>query len=100
MKWKDIKSQKYAVRYSAHGMAYLPLKPLKFNLSLEEAIEECKNWASYADTVGGDSIIVEKYPLVSDKPDFRLKPNKDAKVPEYDLITEGFDPNKLKNYVR
>ena len=25
----------------------------------------------------------------------KFKPNKKAKVPEYDYLTEGFDPNKL-----
>jgi hypothetical protein len=58
---KNMKSPKYAVRYSAHGMAYLPLKPQKFDLSLEEAIEECERWKCYADTVGGDAFLVDEH---------------------------------------
>ncbi len=30
--------------------------------------------------------------------DARLQPDKNVPVPKYDLLTEGFDPAKLKNY--
>lgn len=36
------------------------------------------------------------HPTDLQKPASPLKPNKNVIVPKYDLITEGYDPDKLK----
>ena len=50
----------YTTRASAHGMAYLPLTPTEFSMTLEEAQSDVEFWKAYADTVGGDAIIVKR----------------------------------------
>lgn len=41
-------------------MAYLPLNPTEFNMTLEEAEADVERWRCYADTVGGDAIVVKR----------------------------------------
>jgi hypothetical protein len=51
----------YTTRSSAHGSPFVPLAtPEVFEMTLEEAREDVRNWRSFADTVGGDAIIVHK----------------------------------------
>jgi hypothetical protein len=52
--------REYTTRASAHGMAYMPLSPNTFNMTLEEAEADVRFWRAYADTVGGDAIIVKR----------------------------------------
>jgi hypothetical protein len=47
----------YGVRFSAHGLAGLPRDPV-CNLTLAEAEQQARDWAAYADTVGGIGEIV------------------------------------------
>jgi hypothetical protein len=52
------KERCYTTRSSAHGSNYIAAEPETFNMTLEEAEADVKFWRSYADTVGGDAIIV------------------------------------------
>lgn len=53
--------RKYTTRTSAHGSDYVPnSNPEKFDMTLEEAQADVAFWKSYADTVGGDAIIIER----------------------------------------
>ncbi len=51
--------RRFTTRTSAHGSDFVALKPEIFNMTREEAVKDCDFWRSYADTVGGDAIIVE-----------------------------------------
>ena len=52
----------FTTRTSAHGSGFVPNgEPEVFNMTLEEARKDVLFWRSYADTVGGDAIIVHKY---------------------------------------
>ncbi len=53
-------SKNYTTRASAHGMAYMPIEPKIFNMTLAEAEADVRFWRAYADTVGGDAIIVKR----------------------------------------
>lgn len=59
-----LKVKNYTTRASAHGLSYLPLHPTKFDMTLDEAKAEVERWRAYADTVGGDAIIVKRNCLV------------------------------------
>ena len=50
----------YTTRASAHGFDYQPLIPTTFDMTLEEAKKDVELWRIFADTVGGDAIIVHK----------------------------------------
>lgn len=51
----------YTTRSSAHGSAYVPLcEPETYNMTLAEAEADVLFWRSFADTVGGDAIIVKR----------------------------------------
>ena len=52
--------REYTTRASAHGMAYMPLEPEMFDMTLDEAKADVRFWRAYADTVGGDAIIVKR----------------------------------------
>lgn len=49
----------YTTRSSAHGSEYVPLSnPERFDMTLAEAEADVAHWKSFADTVGGDAIVV------------------------------------------
>ena len=51
--------REYTTRSSAHGSPFVPLcTPETFNMTLAEAEVDVEFWRCYADTVGGDAIIV------------------------------------------
>ena len=51
----------YTTRSSAHGSPYVPLSnPETYNMTLEEAEADVRWWRAYADTVGGDAIVVQR----------------------------------------
>ncbi len=51
----------YTTRSSAHGFPYVPnCIPEVFDMTLEEAEEDVERWRVFADTVGGDAIIVKR----------------------------------------
>lgn len=52
-------NKKYGVRFSAHGLGFVPEVP-EYNLTFEEAEKIQKDWESYADTVGGRAEIVQQ----------------------------------------
>lgn len=52
--------RRFTTRTSAHGSGYVPLEPEMFTMTMEEAEADVAFWRVYADTVGGDAIIVEK----------------------------------------
>ncbi len=52
--------REYTTRSSAHGSGFVPNNPEVFNKTLQEAEADVLWWRCYADTVGGDAIIVRK----------------------------------------
>ena len=52
--------RRFTTRSSAHGSDWVAFNPEIFNMTREEAEADVKWWRSYADTVGGDAIVVEK----------------------------------------
>lgn len=49
----------YTTRSSAHGSDYVPLStPERFEMTLAEAEADVLHWRAFADTVGGDAIVV------------------------------------------
>ena len=57
---ENSEERAYAVRASAHGLDYQPKNPARFDMTLAEAEADVRHWRSFADTVGGDAIIVRK----------------------------------------
>lgn len=57
----ELRGRRFTTRSSAHGSDYVPLsQPEVFNMTKEEAEADVRFWRVYADTVGGDAIVVEK----------------------------------------
>lgn len=55
-----VRARRFTTRSSAHGSDYVPLSnPERYDMTLEEAEADVRFWRAYADTVGGDAIIVE-----------------------------------------
>lgn len=50
----------FTTRSSAHGSGYVPNEPEVFSMTLEEARKDVAFWRCYADTVGGDAIVVRQ----------------------------------------
>jgi len=51
----------YTTRSSAHGSDYVPLStPERFSMTQKEAEADVRFFRAYADTVGGDAIIVKR----------------------------------------
>jgi len=51
----------YTTRSSAHGSGYVPnSNPENFDMTLAEAEADVHFWRIFADTVGGDAIIVKR----------------------------------------
>lgn len=56
-----IRARRFTTRSSAHGLDYVPLSnPERYDMTLEEAEADVRFWIAYADTVGGDAIVVER----------------------------------------
>jgi hypothetical protein len=52
--------RRFTTRSSAHGSDYVKEhEPERFTQTREEAEQEVKRWRIFADTVGGDAIVVE-----------------------------------------
>ena len=54
-----VPQRRFTTRTSAHGSDFVALKPEVFNMTKEEAEKDCNFWRCFADTVGGDAIVVE-----------------------------------------
>ena len=55
-----VRARRFTTRSSAHGSDYVPLSnPERYDMTLDEAEADVRFWRAYADTVGGDAIIVE-----------------------------------------
>lgn len=58
--FQKILERNYTTRSSAHGSDYVPNSiPETFNMTYEEAKNDVHFWRIYADTVGGDAIIIK-----------------------------------------
>lgn len=56
-----VRARRFTTRSSAHGSDYVPLSnPERYEMTLEEAEADVRFWRAYADTVGGDAIVVER----------------------------------------
>ncbi len=56
-----VRARRFTTRSSAHGSDYVPLSsPERYEMTLEEAEADVRFWRCYADTVGGDAIVVER----------------------------------------
>lgn len=65
----DSSERCYTTRSSAHGSGYVPLSnPERFEMTLAEAEADVIKWRSFADTVGGDAIVVRDPNAGSDAP--------------------------------
>lgn len=57
---EQVAARRFTTRSSAHGSDYVPLSnPERYDMTLDEAEADVRFWRAYADTVGGDAIIVE-----------------------------------------
>ena len=57
--WRCAMTKEYAVKASGHGSAFRFNNPLTPTLmSLKKAIAEATHWIGYADTIGGDAVVI------------------------------------------